>query len=160
MNAGRAVVADARLSHVNLVAQDWERLASFYERVFGCTRLPPERNLSGSWLEAGTGVPGARIRGIHLCLPGAAQGGPTLEIFAYEPALDPLPSAPNRPGWGHIAFAVQDVAAAREAVLQAGGRALGEAVSTEIEGAGAITFVYVTDPEGNVIELQHWSTGH
>ena len=66
----------------------------------------------------------------------------------------------SRPGWGHVAFAVEDVAAVREAVLEAGGRALGDLISTEIEGAGAITFAYVADPEGNVIELQRWSGEH
>ena len=164
MSTAPPAVASARFAHVNLVAQDWERLAAFYERVFGCTRVPPERDLSGAWLEAGTGVQGARVRGIHLRLPGGpgrdTSGGPTLEIFSYHPELDPLSTAPNRPGWGHIAFAVEDVAAAREAVLDAGGRALGELISTEIEGAGAITFGYVADPEGNVIELQRWSGGH
>jgi catechol 2,3-dioxygenase-like lactoylglutathione lyase family enzyme len=148
------------LAHVNLVAQDWERLARFYEQVFGCTRVLPERDLSGSWLEAGTGVQGARIRGVHLRVPGNGTGGPTIEIFTYHPALLPLPGAPNRPGWGHVAFAVQDVAAVRAAVLEAGGRALGDLISTEIEGAGAITFAYVADPEGNVIELQRWSGEH
>ena len=147
----------ARLAHINLVARDWERLAGFYEGVFGCTRVLPERDLSGSWLEAGTGVVGARIRGVHLRLPG---GGPTLEIFCYHPALDALPSAPNRPGWGHIAFAVEDVSGVRLAVLEAGGHALGETISTEIEGAGAIVFAYAADPEGNVIELQRWSGEH
>ena len=160
MNPGSSAVAGARFAHVNLVAQDWERLADFYERVFGCTRVLPERDLSGSWLETGTGVPGARIRGVHLRLPGCEPGGPTLEIFAYHPALDSLPSAPNRPGWGHIAFAVGDVSAVRQTVLEAGGRALGDLISTEIEGAGAITFAYVTDPEGNVIELQRWAGKH
>jgi catechol 2,3-dioxygenase-like lactoylglutathione lyase family enzyme len=153
------------LAHVNLVARDWQRLAAFYERVFGCTRVPPERDLSGSWLEAGTGVAGARIRGVHLRFSGGddrdeTAGGPTLEIFGYHPALEPLPTAPNRPGWGHIAFAVRDVPAVRQAVLEAGGRALGELISTEIAGAGEITFAYVADPEGNVIELQRWSGEH
>jgi catechol 2,3-dioxygenase-like lactoylglutathione lyase family enzyme len=147
-----------RFAHVNLVALDWERLAGFYERVFGCTRMPPERDLSGEWLEAGTGVAGACIRGVHLRLPGAS--GPTLEIFAYQPALDPLPTAPNRPGWGHIAFEVENVAAVRQAVIDGGGQAVGELVSTEIEGAGAIRFAYVADPEGNVIELQRWAGAH
>jgi catechol 2,3-dioxygenase-like lactoylglutathione lyase family enzyme len=160
VSAGAPIAAGAKLAHVNLVAQDWERLAAFYERVFGCTRVLPERDLSGSWLEAGTGVPGARIRGIHLRLPGSGPGGPTLELFSYHPALDALPTAPNRPGWGHIAFAVGDVAAVRAAVLEAGGRALGELIATEIEGAGVITFAYVADPEGNVIELQRWSGEH
>jgi predicted enzyme related to lactoylglutathione lyase len=52
---------------------------------------------------------------------------------------------------------VDDVPAARDAVLAAGGGTVGEVVSREIPGAGAITFAYVTDPEGNVIELQTWS---
>jgi hypothetical protein len=27
----------------------------------------------------------------------------------------------------------------------------------DIPGAGRVTFVYLTDPEGNIIELQHWA---
>jgi catechol 2,3-dioxygenase-like lactoylglutathione lyase family enzyme len=155
VSAGALPARGVRLAHVNLVARDWERLAAFYERVFGCTRVLPERDLSGPWLEAGTGVQGARIRGVHLRLPGGE--GPTIEVFTYHPALDSLPTAPNRPGWGHVAFAVEDVAAVRAAVLEAGGSALGAPITTEIEGAGEITFAYVADPEGNVIELQRWS---
>ena len=63
---------------------------------------------------------------------------------------------PNRPGFGHIAFAVDDVTAAREAVLAAGGGVVGETVTVEIAGAGEITFAYLTDPEGNIIEVQAW----
>ena len=47
----------ARYVHTNLVAQDWRRLATFYEGVFGCIPVPPERDLSGEWLDALTGVP-------------------------------------------------------------------------------------------------------
>jgi predicted enzyme related to lactoylglutathione lyase len=57
----------------------------------------------------------------------------------------------------HIAFVVDDVEAARDAVIAGGGRTVGKLVSTEIQGAGVVTFIYVTDPEGNVIELQRWS---
>jgi predicted enzyme related to lactoylglutathione lyase len=147
----------ARYVHTNLVAEDWRALAAFYERVFGCEPIPPERDLSGAWVEAGTGVAGARIRGVHLRLPGYPEGGPTLEIFQYEPALAREPIAVNRPGFGHIAFAVPDVATARREVLAAGGRAVGEAVSLEIPGAGSVSFAYVRDPEGNVVELQAWA---
>ena len=38
-----------------------------------------------------------------------------------------------------------------------GGAALGEIVSIEIDGLGTLTFVYATDPEGNVIEIQNWA---
>ena len=146
----------ARFTHINLVAEDWKRLAAFYGRVFGCVPVPPERDLSGRWLEVGTGVPGAQIRGIHMRLPGYGECGPTLEIFRYDPEKERLETAPNRPGFAHLAFAVDDVRAARDEVIAAGGGTVGEVVSVEISGAGAITFAYVTDPEGNIIELQRW----
>jgi catechol 2,3-dioxygenase-like lactoylglutathione lyase family enzyme len=132
-------------------------LARFYAQVLGCVPVPPERNLEGPWLEEGTGVPGARIRGIHLRLPGYGSEGPTLEIFQYSPHTEPQDTAINRPGLGHIAFAVDDVEAARDAVLAAGGDVVGQVVSLGVPGAGTVTFVYVSDPEGNIIELQCWS---
>jgi predicted enzyme related to lactoylglutathione lyase len=151
------VTISARYEHTNLVAKDWKRLAAFYEGVFGCVPIPPERDLSGQWIEAVTGVPGARIQGVHLRLPGYGNGGPTLEIFHYNRHADASQPAVDRPGYAHIAFAVDDVAAARNAVLAAGGGVVGDVVSMEIPGKGGITFAYVTDPEGNVIELQRWS---
>jgi hypothetical protein len=34
---------------------------------------------------------------------------------------------------------------------------VGQVVSPKIPGVGQITMVYLTDPEGNIIELQRWS---
>lgn len=152
----------ARFVHTNLVAKDWHRLARFYEQVFDCTPVPPERDLSGQWLDEATGLPGAHIRGIHLRLPGYGDAGPTLEVFQYdveEDGLAPLRTLQvraNRLGFGHVAFAVDDVEATRQAVLAAGGGELGKVVSVEVAGAGAITFAYLTDPEGNIVEVQRW----
>jgi catechol 2,3-dioxygenase-like lactoylglutathione lyase family enzyme len=145
-----------RFVHVNLVARDWRALAAFYEQVLGCEAVPPERDLEGPWLAAGTGVRGARLRGIHLRLPGHGPDGPTLEIFAYDPLAEGPAPAVNRPGLGHLAFAVEDVARARQAVIDAGGGIVGEVVTLPVAGAGSVTFAYVTDPEGNILELQHW----
>jgi catechol 2,3-dioxygenase-like lactoylglutathione lyase family enzyme len=147
----------ARFSHTNIIAQDWKRLAEFYQQVFGCTPAPPERNLAGQWVEDATSVPGVQIRGAHLRLPGYGERGPTLEIFQYNHQEQRSATAINRPGLAHIAFVVDDVRAARDAVIAAGGQDWGKIVSVEIPGAGSITFVYVTDPEGNIIELQRWS---
>jgi predicted enzyme related to lactoylglutathione lyase len=152
----RIMSIEARFVHINIVARDWQRLARFYEQVFGCQPVPPERDLAGPWLEQATGIPGARIHGVHLRLPGHGQAGPTLEIFQYAQEEEGPRPAINRPGLAHIALAVADVQAARQAVLAAGGSALGEIVSAEIAGAGRVTFAYVSDPEGNFIELQRW----
>jgi predicted enzyme related to lactoylglutathione lyase len=146
-----------RFVHVNLVAHDWRRLAAFYEQVFGCTPVGPERSLAEPWLAQATGVPHAALAGCHLRLPGAGADGPTLEIFEYaEPTDRPRPTVANRPGFGHIAFAVDDVEAARRRVVAAGGRDVGQPVTALVPGAGQLCFVYVADPEDNIIELQRW----
>ncbi len=147
----------ARYAHTNLIAYDWHTLTDFYQRAFGCVPVPPERDLSGPVMEAGTGLPGVHVRGIHLRLPGYGDTGPTLEIFNYNTLEERPTTAVNRPGFGHIAFAVDDVPAARDAVLAAGGRSVGEVVTTSIATGAKVTWCYVTDPEGNIIELQAWS---
>ena len=94
---------------------------------------------------------------MHLRLPGYADDGPTLEIFEYNHAAERPSTAVNRPGFAHIAFQVDDVPEARAAVLAAGGHDLGQQVTVPVPGAGTITLIYMTDPEGNIIELQRWS---
>jgi predicted enzyme related to lactoylglutathione lyase len=147
----------AKYTHTNLIAEDWRTLANFYQHVFGCVPVPPERDFHGEKLEAGTGIPGAHLRGAHLQLPGYDDNGPTLEIFNYNILEDRSKTAVNRPGFGHIAFSVDDVAAAQKAVLQAGGNAIGEIVTLQVATGAKVTWCYVTDPEGNIIELQSWS---
>jgi catechol 2,3-dioxygenase-like lactoylglutathione lyase family enzyme len=147
-----------RFVHTNIVAHDWRRLAAFYHEVFGCRPVLPARDLKGVWLEAATGVPGVRIQGMHLRLPGHGSEGPTLEIFQYHPEAIGPEKAVNRPGLAHIAFEVDDVEATCDAVLAAGGRAVGDLVSREISGVGEITFAYLADPEGNIVEVQRWSS--
>jgi predicted enzyme related to lactoylglutathione lyase len=146
----------ARYVHTNLVAHDWRALATFYEQVFGCTPVPPERALSGPWLDRATGLEGAQIQGVHLRLPGHGEGGPTLEVFQYSDLVTAAHAAPNRPGYGHVAFAVDDVRATCEQIVAAGGGMAGEVVQVEIPGAGTIEFAYATDPEGNIVEVQRW----
>ena len=147
----------ARYVHTNLIAEDWQALSNFYQQLFGCTPVPPERDFQGEKLEAGSGIPGAHLRGIHLRLPGYGDGGPTLEIFNYNILESRGNPAVNRPGFGHIAFSVEHVPTARQAVLQAGGKAVGEIVTLQIATGAKVTWCYVTDPEGNIIELQSWS---
>lgn len=150
------MVQDARYVHTNLVAQDWRSLAMFYERVLGCTPVAPERHYSGSSLEAGTGVVGARLDGIHLRLPGHGSNGPTLEIFTYCPGAEAQVPRVNEPGFAHIAFQVSSVQDAREEVVLEGGGAVGEIVILTTADGRKVTWCYVTDPEGNIVELQSW----
>jgi len=146
----------AKYVHTNLIALDWRRLADFYVSVLGCEPVPPERDYAGEDLERGTGVAGASLRGVHLRLPGLGPDAPTLEIYQYSREEDALTPAANRPGFAHIAFAVPDVEEARNVILAAGGKAVGEVVTLTTADGRHVRWCYVTDPEGNIIELQAW----
>ena len=143
--------------HLNIVASDWRKLATFYEKALGCEIVPPERDLSGPWIEQGVGVKGAKITGIHVRLPGHGDNGTTIEILQYAENLPkPSPKA-NREGFSHIAFEVDDVEAVMRKVLEHGGSKVGDIASGHVEGTGQVTLVYLADPEGNIVELQSWS---
>jgi predicted enzyme related to lactoylglutathione lyase len=151
------LIANAKYAHTNLISRDWRGLVRFYEEVFGCVPVPPERDYSGPDLEAGTGIPGARLRGVHLRLPGHGADGPTLEVFQYSELASHVDRVVNRPGFAHIAFSVANVPDARAEVLEHGGSAVGEVVTMTTATGARVTWCYVADPEGNVIELQSWS---
>lgn len=151
------MIKGVRYAHTNLIAHDWRKLAEFYVEHLGCTVVPPERDFAAADVEAGTGVPGAGLSGVHLRLPGFGAHGPTLEIFTYSELAESAEPAANRPGFGHLAFQVASVAEAHEEVLAAGGKPVGEIVTVKTATGACVTWCYVTDPEGNILELQSWA---
>ena len=44
-----------------------------------------------------------------------------------------------------------------EAVVAAGGARFGEIVAMQTRDGRRVTWVYATDPDGNIVELQAWS---
>ena len=145
-----------RYKHTNIVAKNWKLLSDFYSDIFGCEIIPPKRELSGDWLEKGSGVKNAKFEGVHLRMPGYGENGPTLEIFQYSEVEDLKPGPANRRGIGHLAFEVDDVDSFYKRILAKGGKSIASVTTKKIENIGIITFVYVCDPEGNIIELQNW----
>ena len=142
--------------HTNIITKDWKRLAEFYINVFQCKLKPPTRDQSGDWLSKGTGVQAAHLRGVHRELPGYEKDGPTLEIYNYNSVKNTPMLEANSRGFGHIAFEVDNVENVLDKVLENGGSRLGQISSNSVEGVGVITFVYLRDPDGNIIEVQHW----
>jgi len=113
--------------------------------------------MSGAWLDSVNAVPNAHLTGVHLRLPGYGENGPTLEIFSYDELVERGMPVSNQNGFAHIAFAVDDVDQALQAVIAAGGGAVGKIATTEVDGVGRLHVVYARDPEGNIVELQKWS---
>ena len=147
----------AKYVHTNLIAVDWQRLAKFYTDVFGCTLVPPERDYRGGDLDSATGLKDAHLTGAHLRLPGWGDKSPTIEIYSYDQHQPHPGTVVNRPGFGHIAFEVNDVRKARQEVLANSGGAVGEIVTLTTKIGTKVTWCYMTDPEGNIIELQSWA---
>ncbi|MCL1928855.1 MAG: VOC family protein [Treponema sp.] len=143
--------------HTNIIARDWKKLSKFYQDVFQCVPIPPERDLRGEWVDALTGIKNAHIQGEHLLLPGHGEKGPTLEIFSYND-LSENEKCINTPGFAHIAFLTDNVETALEAVKKNGGTTIGEIVIKKYPNSATGTFVYCRDIEGNIIELQKWDT--
>ena len=145
-----------RYAHTNLIANDWRKLLAFYVEVFGCEPVSSERHHRGEYFDNLTAIPGAHACGQHVRLPGHGEHGPTLEIFQYADPETTLPTSLIRPGFAHLAFEVEDVESKRAELLARGGRDVGKIVTIDIPGAGRLTLNYMTDPEGNIVELQHW----
>ena len=145
-----------RYAHVNIIARDWRRLCEFYEQVFDCEPWSSERDHHGAHIDALTKMPGMRIQGRHLRVPGHGPNGPTIEIFTFSDNGKDYPRPLNRPGFAHLAFEVDDIDAKREQIKHLGGDDYGDLVTIDIAGAGRLSLIYMTDLEGNVVELQKW----
>ncbi len=146
-----------RFAHTNIAAKDWKSLSDFYMKVFGCTVKPPERKLSGQWLDRATGLTNASLEPVHLLLPGHGDQGPTLEIFTYGEMQGGDPTMANHIGLTHIAFEVPDVDRTFALALENGGQVLGKMTERRVDGVGNLKFVYFRDPEGNIVEIQSWT---
>jgi catechol 2,3-dioxygenase-like lactoylglutathione lyase family enzyme len=114
------------------------------------------KGFKGKLVDKASNIDNAHLSGIHLALPGYNNNLPTLEIFQYDSNLNNLDSQPNRKGYGHIAFKVDNVREVLTRLLENGGTKVGEIVTTQISNSGQITFVYAKDIDGNIIEIQNW----
>ena len=146
-----------KFAHVNIIAENWQKLAQFYIDTFDCTPVYPERDLTGEWIDKLTGIKDVHIKGIHLQLPEYNTDGPTLEIFEYNHTY-PQEKHPqiNKQGYGHITFHVDNVEEILKKVQSHGGEKYGELVEKEIIGLGTLKVIYVKDIEGNIVEIQNW----
>ena len=115
----RPAAAVGGVHHVSLNVADNEAAVRFYEDVLGFRRLErPDFGFPGAWLDTGNGQ-------VHL-----------LEVPDHR-----------APAGQHVAFQVDDIEAARSAVL-AHGVEVSEASPV---GTGLQAFLH--DPSGNLIEL-------
>jgi hypothetical protein len=84
-----------------------------------------------------------RPASVHSGAYHASDGDPGCPLRAHHP--------------GRARLAPDDVETARPTVLAQGGGEVGETVTLQTADGRLVTWCYLTDPEGNIIELQSWS---
>jgi catechol 2,3-dioxygenase-like lactoylglutathione lyase family enzyme len=135
-------------NHTSFTVPDIALAVRFWSDVLGFASSGiVERR--GAWVEAVTGVPGARIKVAHL------HGyGHHMEFIEYAGgsggrAADP----PDRPGTGHVCLEVDDIRETERVLRAAGATGLG--AMTEIGNPGMTPCIagYLRDPSGIIIEL-------
>ena len=138
-------------SHLAVAVTDLGRSARFYERAFGFRRAARSYVGTGPRLERVMELPGAHVDGLFL-----RHGGFLLELLAYR-SSDPdarVPHAPDAIGFAHLSFVVDDIDSAFVRVGEAGGTVRPESrMSTAFGGGEPVAMAFVTDPDGNRIEL-------
>lgn len=144
----------ARIDHLNIVVSDLARSIAFFRLLGFSEGLGAE--LDAAFLEALTGISGARGRFVTLTHPGSNV---TLELLKFneDAGTDPLLGHAGRIGLRHLAFAVTDIDAT-VAALRAAGVAFLSPVQTWQKTGKRLVYLY--GPDGILLELAEYPEGH
>ncbi len=139
------------INHINITVKNPELMLSFYHELLGFIVIL-DIIREGEELAKGVGVPGARLRNIRLAVPGSDV---QIEFIHYMNVtgkpLNPHPIQDYH--IGHICFETDDIAALFTWLTNASVRVVSPPVTIH---PGGIQFMYIYDPEGNIIEIaQH-----
>lgn len=140
-----------RLAHINLVARDAEALAAFYVNVMKCDVLREQETLSGEKVGRGNGLSNPEIRSIWLKFPQLEW--PFLEIHEHKVVHHRNQPRVNEPGFGHLAFQMEDIGIVLSKIIEAGGLQIGQVTDFGTPESPYL-IAYARDPEGNVLELE------
>ncbi len=139
-----------RFDQVKIIVRDLDLLVGFYEEALDCEVVVPPLS-TDSVVARGVGVPNGTVTLCALRLPGRGDRGPILELYSVEG--DTPEEWAYQPGSGQLAFEVDELEAAIGKVVAAGGSNLGEVVEWQGPSGTTARFVYLRDPEGNIVDL-------
>lgn len=134
------------ICHAGLTVSDFGAAVRWYHDTFGFLLvsedvLEPERTKE---LFPLYGVEGARVRMGFMRAP----GGSVLEIFEFSPKAERREPTWNAPGFTHLAMNVSGVSSWYERL-----KADGESFVTPPQRTGSVDWVFMRDPDGNLVEL-------
>ncbi|MCM2252668.1 MAG: VOC family protein [Ramlibacter sp.] len=146
--------------HIGFTVPDLDQAVRFFVDVIGCEAfydLGPFQS-DGDWMTEHLNVhPRAVMRRLKFL---RCRNGSNFEIFEYD-SPDQNRSQPRNSDVGghHLAFYVDDMAAALEHLRRHGVRILGEPTVRESGPSGGQTWVYFLAPWGMQLELVSYPRG-
>lgn len=105
--------------------------------------------VEGDWLDRIIDLRDARVEIVMARAPDETGTVELAKFHAPPSDADAEPAPPNRPGIGHIAYAVDDLRAAVDGMRAAGWDTVGEVVDYQ----GDYLLCYIRGPEGLIVEL-------
>jgi catechol 2,3-dioxygenase-like lactoylglutathione lyase family enzyme len=144
-----------KLNHANIIVSNLDRSRRFYTEILGLEILM-ETDIDEAQFASGVGIPGAKVRGIFLQVPGTPT---VIEMFEYTgpQKSKPIPKdwLPSDIGVGHIAFEVNDLDAAYEKLRTQGVSFVSSPVTipSSHKDVGGVRFCYFKDPDDTILEL-------
>ena len=139
------------MHHVGITVSDLERGIDFYHGVLGLGFVnEPSPVFDDPALGPAVGVPGAALRQVSLALDDAI-----LELLEYSRPESPIdtPLPQNALGAQHVAFLVDDIAAAKAQLEGKGVEFFSDVKAVDDGVLAGWRWVYFSDPDGNALEL-------
>jgi catechol 2,3-dioxygenase-like lactoylglutathione lyase family enzyme len=147
--------------HFSITCADADRSLAFYRDLFGMELVSDRVVEPGGFVERVTGVPGARVRIVHL-----RGHGFNFELLEYQaPRGAERARPPNHAGSAHLCFVADDLEAVYADLVSRG------VVMRTQDGPQTVVGgpndggkgLYLEDPDGNAVEViqlaRPWPTG-
>ena len=134
--------------HFSFTVSDMDRSLAFYAGILAM-RVRSDVTIQETAAHSVTGIPGARLRIVHL-----EAYGCLLELIQYlSPIGEPLSTRTCDTGNAHTAFVVDDMDATCRDLRAKGVRFKSEPVVTGSEPGAIVKSVYFVDAHGITLEL-------
>jgi catechol 2,3-dioxygenase-like lactoylglutathione lyase family enzyme len=148
-----AILADARIFHVNVNCSDLARSRDFY--VDGCGLSEGVRTVpAGSQSGAAFGLDRARWDAWILVGPSGFDGGAIDLLEWQEPRpTGRAPGAIHEAGFQRVGLVVPDLDATIASTTANGGTVWSDPLVHEVGGGKQVRVVFASDPDGTAIEL-------
>ena len=145
-NASRFTIS--RADHVGFAVSSLDRAEAFWVDVMGATLVSKSQS-GGEFLREVTGAPNATVRIAMVEL-----AGQRIELLEYDgPARPDAPGDPFDPGYGHIAFIVDDIDALLARIEPHGWRPQGVPQMAKAGAREGWRLIYTRGPDGETVEF-------